>query len=72
MNMITRDREKEVEKEREKERERLRAQAASSSPQKAMPSHDRPEENVTKGSLSDFEVRLIIAAFMALVMTFMD
>lgn len=65
MNKITRAREKERE-------EKLQAQAASSSPQKAMPSHDKQEENETEGFLSAFEVRLIIGACMAFAMAYMD
>ncbi|KAG2340769.1 DnaJ-domain-containing protein [Suillus weaverae] len=57
MNKITRDREK------EREKEKLQAQAAASSPEKAMPSHDRPKENETKVRFSEFELKVVLAAF---------
>ncbi|KAG1871436.1 hypothetical protein F4604DRAFT_1926168 [Suillus subluteus] len=66
MNKITRDREK------EREKEKLQAQAASSSPQKAMPSHDRPEENKTKVQFSEFKLKLAIAFSVVFAVVLVD
>ncbi|KAG1867999.1 hypothetical protein C8R48DRAFT_771710 [Suillus tomentosus] len=62
MNKLTRDREL-----KEREKAKLQAQAASSSSQKAMPSHDGPEENEidSEARLSEFQLQVIIVAFTA-------
>lgn len=62
MNKLTRDREL-----KEREKAKLQAQAASSSSQKAMPSHDGPEENEidSEARRSEFQLKVIIVAFTA-------
>ncbi|KAG2144103.1 uncharacterized protein EDB93DRAFT_544056 [Suillus bovinus] len=60
MNKITREREL-----KEREKAKLQAWAASSSPQQAMPSHDRPEENETDSEFrfSELKPKAILTAF---------
>ncbi|KAG1831045.1 hypothetical protein EV424DRAFT_1373434 [Suillus variegatus] len=62
MNKLMRDREL-----KEREKTKLQAQAVSFPGQKAMPSHDGPEENETDSEvrLSEFQRKLIIVAFSA-------
>ncbi|KAG2035131.1 hypothetical protein BDR03DRAFT_543480 [Suillus americanus] len=66
MNKITRDREK------KRQKEKLQAQAASSSPQKAMPSHDRPEENETQVQFSEFKLKVVIAFSVVFAVVLVD
>jgi hypothetical protein len=62
MNKIRQDREK----------EKLQPQAASSSTQKAASSHERPEENEIQIQLSEFQLKVIIAFSVALLVVCVD
>jgi hypothetical protein len=62
MNKIRQDREK----------EKLQPQTTSSSTQKAASSHERPEENETQIQLSEFQLKVIIAFSVALLVVCVD
>ncbi|KAG2143942.1 hypothetical protein BD769DRAFT_1420510 [Suillus cothurnatus] len=55
-----------------REKEKLQPQATSSSTQKAVSSHERPEENEIQIQLSEFQLKVIIAFSVVLLVVCVD